>query len=115
MNLFYNHFDSSTNASISNSIALWFQFIVASLLYRIFSLVVYDVGTLLSLLTIMAADIHQGVDHPFKCIHLVIPYNEIAWFLHTGKNIDFFPLLSACIISNGCHTTKLRIKFSGCE
>src|SRR6188508_1819920 len=115
MNLFYNHFDSSTNASVGNSIALWFQFIVASLLYRIFSLEVYDIGALFCLFMTMAADIHQGVYHYFKRINLIIPYNEIAWLLHTGKNIGFFPLLSTCIVSNGCHYANLRIKFSGCE
>ena len=112
--LFNNHFDRCSNASVSNSITLWFQFIVTSLFHCILSLEVYDIGTLLRLFMTMATDLHQGVDHPFKRINLIIPYNEIARFFHAGKNIGFFPLLSARIISNGRHGANLRIKISGC-
>ena len=60
----------------------------------------------------MAADIHQGIDHPFKRINLIIPYNEITWFLHTGKNIGFFPLLSACIVFEWMPLRKFKNKIS---
>jgi hypothetical protein len=63
---------------------------------------VYNVGTLLGLLVTVAANLDQRFNHPFKCIHLIIPYNKAAGIFHFGKKIGFFPLIGL-YVGLGCH------------
>ena len=86
----YYYFNSSIDSSISNSIALGFQIIVAALFYGIFSLEVDNIGALFSLFPRMSAHINQGFNDPFEGVDLVVPDDETTGFFFAGKEIRFF-------------------------
>ena len=71
----FKNFNGSIDASFSNGIALRFKGIVAAFFYSVFALGVNDHAALFGLLFGMAAHFHQGLNHPFKSVHFVVPYN----------------------------------------
>ena len=56
-----------------------------ALLYCVLACVVDDKGTLLCLLTGVAAYIHKRINHPIKSVDLVVPYYDPV--IVFGKNV----------------------------
>ena len=75
-NLYLENLDRCIDAPVGNGIALGFQYFVAAFFYGVFAFSVDDHAALLSLFLCMAAYIYQGFYHPFKCIHLIVPYDQ---------------------------------------
>jgi hypothetical protein len=55
------------------------QLIIASVFYGIFPIVVDEPGALLSLIRIVAAELHEAANHPVEGVHIVVvDYNGKA-------------------------------------
>lgn len=110
--LLSHHFYGGTDTSFCYAIALWFQVFIASLFNGIFTLEMDKERTLFSLFVTVTTNLHQCFYHPFKCIHLVIPYNKITGFIMNGRHTGFFPGISNNIVFNPGHSL-VKIKIFG--
>ncbi len=66
------------DAAVYEGLGLWAEDFKIALLDSVLAGVVDDEGALLRLLAAVAADVHQGVNDPFKGVDVVIPNDDFV-------------------------------------
>ena len=83
---------SCADTTFGDSIAILFEVLVVTVLNGVFAFVVNEVSALFGLHVTMAANLHEGFNHPFESIDFVVPHDQAARIFVHYVHVPVFKL-----------------------
>ena len=98
----------SSNPPVCYRVTHRFQVVVPAVFNVAFAFIMNDVGALFRLFVAMATYFYEGIDNPFKGIHIIVPDDEGKGFFVGGQHVDIFVAVGTYISFCCTHSTHQK-------